>query len=486
MARLKAELALGDSDALARDTLARVRTLLGSDYLVVGSFTAMAGQIRLDLRLQDASAGETVAAFTETGPEADLFQLVSRTGARLRDKLGLGGLKPEQTAAARASLPSNPDAARLYAEGLARLRLFDAQGARDRFQQALARDPAHALTHAALAQALGELGYDARAQESARRAFELSEALGREEKLLVEARFRETTKEWGQAVEIYRSLYNFFPDNLEYGLRLAAVLEEDGQGQHGLSTVAALHQLPAPAGADPRIDITESRIARSVADHRRAATAGARAAAAASAQGARHLLAQARFPEGSALQNLGRLDESKQALEEAERMFAEAGDLRGRAGALNNLALVYMHRGDLAQARGLFEQALGLYDKVGNVAGRALMQGNLGNVEYARGELARARGLWEKTLAAYRELNDKQGTARMLTNLATATAEQGDLAGGRRRFEEALAVWREIGNRGGEAVTLGDLGRLLYQQGDLPAATRTYEQGIALSREVGE
>jgi tetratricopeptide (TPR) repeat protein len=486
VARLKAELALGDADSLANDTLARVRTLLGSDYLVAGAFTAIGGRIRLDLRLQDAAAGETMAALTETGTEADLFQLVSRTGARLRDRLGLTSLRPDETRTARASLPASAEAARLYAEGLERLRLFDALGARERLEQALSRDRSHALTHAALAQAWSELGYDARAQQSARNAFELSDALGREERLLVEARYRETKKEWGKAVEIYRTLYNFFPDDLEYGLRLAQVLEENGQGQEGLATLAALRRLPAPAGSDPRIDVAESRVARFVADHRRAAAAAARAANTASAQGARHLLAQARFQEGSALQNLGELDESKRALEQAERMFAEAGDLRGRAGALNNGALVSMHRGELAPARGMFEEALALYRKIGSVTGVALMQGNLGNVHYMQGELAQARAMWEKTLASYREINDKQGIARMLTNLATATAEQGDLRGGRRRFEEALAVWRDVGNKGGEAVTLGDLGRLLYQQGELEAAVKTYEQGIALSRQAGE
>jgi TolB-like protein len=47
VARMKAELALGEADALATDTLARVRGLLGSDYLVVGSFTAVGPRIRL-------------------------------------------------------------------------------------------------------------------------------------------------------------------------------------------------------------------------------------------------------------------------------------------------------------------------------------------------------------------------------------------------------------------------------------------------------
>jgi tetratricopeptide (TPR) repeat protein len=486
VARVKSELSIGDVDSLATDTLGRVRTLLGSDYLVLGSFTSLAGQIRLDLRLQDAAAGETVATLTETGTEGELFQLVARTGARLREKLGVTALGPDQALGARASLPANAEAARLYAEGLGRLRMFDALGARERLERALASDPTHALTHAALAEAWTELGYDGRAREAARQAFERSKALGREERLLVEARYRETTKEWDKAIDIYRALTRFFPDDLEYGLRLAAALEEGGRGRDGLAALAALRALPPPAGRDPRIDITESKLARSVAEHRRAADAAARAAAAAGAQGGRHLMAEARFQQGSALQNLGELDSAKTALEEAERMFAEKGDLRGRAGALNNLALVYVSRGDVARGAALFAEARELYDRIGNLSGAALMQGNLGAVRYMQGQVPQALAMWEQTLVSYRTLNDKQGAARMLTNLAAGLADTGRLPAARRRFEEALTAWRELGNKGGEAVTRGDLGRLLLRQGELAAAAATYDEGIALAREIGE
>src|SRR6185436_17371707 len=77
VARVRMELGLGTPDALARDTLGRLRTLLGTDAVVLGSYVALdsgAGrQIRLDLRLQDTAAGETTATVAETGSERQLF-----------------------------------------------------------------------------------------------------------------------------------------------------------------------------------------------------------------------------------------------------------------------------------------------------------------------------------------------------------------------------------------------------------------------------
>jgi hypothetical protein len=56
--------------------------------------------------VQDAAAGETIASVTETGTEAELLGLVSRMGATLRDKLGVGGLSATEAAGMRASMPS--------------------------------------------------------------------------------------------------------------------------------------------------------------------------------------------------------------------------------------------------------------------------------------------------------------------------------------------------------------------------------------------
>ena len=55
-----------------------------------------------------------------------------------------------------------------------------------------------------------------------RRAFALSGNLRREERSLIEARYRETTKEWPAAFALYRTLATIHPDQLDYSLDLAA------------------------------------------------------------------------------------------------------------------------------------------------------------------------------------------------------------------------------------------------------------------------
>jgi Tfp pilus assembly protein PilF len=105
------------------------------------------------------------------GTEADLFVLVSQAGSQLREKLGVEAVSPVEAVSIRASLPSNRDAARLYSEGLNRLRVFDALAARDLLLRAVAADPKFSLAHSALAEAWSQLGYDKQAQPEAKQGY---------------------------------------------------------------------------------------------------------------------------------------------------------------------------------------------------------------------------------------------------------------------------------------------------------------------------
>ena len=184
------DLAAGDEEGIAADALTRIRTTLGTDVIVVGSYLAVGetsgSQIRVDLRVQDAKSGEIIAAVTETGTEAELLTLVSRLGSVLRARLGVGELSASQASGMRASLPSDPVAARAYADGLGQLRRSENLAARDLLLKAIAAEPGYPLAHSALAAAWSALGYDTRAADAAKRAFDLSEKLSREERLSIE------------------------------------------------------------------------------------------------------------------------------------------------------------------------------------------------------------------------------------------------------------------------------------------------------------
>jgi len=487
VAQMKINLSLPDADSYGKETLTRIRRNLGTDDVVLGSYVPLgSGQIRLDLRLQDTEAGQTLTAVSETGSEVRIDDLVGRAGAALRQKLGAGELSPTTSTAVRASLPSNPQAARLYAEGLAKLRVFDALGARELFEKAVAADPNHAPAHSALAAAWSALGYGREARDEARKAMELSANLSREERLSVEGRYRETTHEWSRAAEVYGTLWGFFPDNLDYGVRLASAQTQGGKGQEALRTVEALRKLPPPERDDPRIDISEAQAAYAIGDNKRELEAAARAATKGAAQETRLLVAVARNEEGRALRNLGEPQQARVAYEEAQRIYGAAGDRDHAARAVNNIATVLYDHGDFAGATVMYEQALAVFRAVGNKFAIAAVLNNIGNALKRQGDLKGARNALREALVIRREVGSKGGIAESVLNIGTILYRQGDLAGAKLNYQEAVSIGREIGDRSQISIALHNLAGTLAEWGDLAGAKQTLDEVLAMRRELGD
>jgi tetratricopeptide (TPR) repeat protein len=415
-----------------------------------------------------------------------LLELVSRAGAELRDKLGLGELSSSDAARVKASQPSDPDVVRVYTEGLAKLRVSENLAARDLFEKVATAQPGFPLAHAGLAAAWSALGYDNRAADAARRAFELSGSLSREERLSIEGRYRESTLERDRAIEIYRTLFDFFPDNVDYGLRLAAVQTAAGKGKDSLVTVDMLRKLPPILQDDPRIDLAEGRAAGSLSDSKRQLDASERAAEKAIARQAPVLLAQARLLQQEAFGGLGDLEKRMAPLEEARSIYAAAGDRGGVAGVINQMAVVRRLQGDPAGSIKLNEESFRMFRDIGNEAGMAIAKSNQANTLMRLGRLPEARRMFEEALVKFREVGRKNAQSITLNNIAIVLRQQGDFEGSMARYEESLAIAREIGMKAQVANALGNMANLLLPRGDLARAQKLYEEALATAREIAD
>src|SRR5438105_1166612 len=402
VARTRVDLSLPEADSYAPDTLARIRKNLGADFVVIGSFydggKDAGGQVRLDLRLQDAVAGETIASVSQMGTESSLLDLVARTGESLRQKLGIGEVSTSESAGLRASLPSDTEVARLYSQGLVKLRVFDALAARELLEKAVAADPNYALAHSALAAAWSDLGFDARAQEDAKKAFDLSAKLSREERLSVEGSYHAMASEWNKAADVYLTLWQSFPDNLDYGLKLMAAQVSGGHGKEALMTLGSLRSLSGPGHEDPRIDLAEGSAAESLGDFKRELQAASNAAEKGERLEARLLVARALIQKGWASERLGDLQNAADALAKARSLFVAAGDTQGAASSQYSSAGVLYDQGNFAGAKKMYEDSLALFRQSGNRKGMAKVINAIANVLYDQGNLAAARKMYEQAL----------------------------------------------------------------------------------------
>lgn len=486
----RVEFGISSVDSLAPDTLAKLRKRLGVDYIVLGSYVEVGTgskepQLRLDVRLQNAATGDVFVATAEYGAADHLFDLVTQSGKQLRGFLAVGTVSDQQAAVVRASLPSNPEAARLYAEGLDRMRLFDALGARDLLEQAIAIEPGNAQEHSALSSAWLKLGYQQKAADEARRAMDLSANLSREDRLEIEAQYRLAMKDWPRTIQIDQALYSFYPDNLEYGLNLAWAQTQAGKNDDCLNTIAQLRKLPPPQRDDPRIDLVEAQSAEIVGDSKRAAAANERAAQKAQAMGAMLLYAQARNGEGWNYRVLGDYPRAIVLLKEAEQIYHQAGDRAGEARAIGNLGVTWTDEGNTQQGMQAFAQSLAIDRAIGYTTGIATMLQDLGFASLGVGKREDARKYLEESLSTSQANGDGNAAALTLLTLSEFYYAGGDSATADKDVRLSATTAHNVGNRRTEAIALAQLAQMQADSGELAPAKETFEQSLAIFREQG-
>lgn len=484
VARVKRELPLADEESLAKTTLERLHINSGADFVVLGSYTALAGdgdrRIRLDVRVQDTVRGETISEQSFTGSEGNLFELATQAGQALRQSLGISSASTQASLQARAALPSNQEAVRFYTEGQERLWAFDYVHARDLLAKAVAADPGFPLAHAALADAWNHLGYAPKARAEIERARGLSEHLGPEDRLLIDGQYYATIQDRTRAIDAYRKLFTQFPDNLDYGLRLADeqrwVNPEDA-----LHTLEALRHLPLPSSDDPRIDYIEARswvnndVVKAQAAARRAVEKG-------NAQGSLLLVARAY----GILCQIGNGDSTAQACDNARKGYTAVGDRDNAARATSDFAIYYFQQGDLDRSEAMIREAIQVFRQIGDIEGLTTASANLGDISLARGNLTDAARALSDAIPGYKEMGDKDGVALTLADLAEIARLRGDLRAALTGYKEARTVAREIDDKRAVAYALAGAGDVLVDQGDLQAAGSSYQESLALRKEIGD
>ncbi len=485
VARVRQEMGIDDVSAVEAQQLSSMRSLLACDFVLTGSYTRLGdgdNGLRIDLKLRDAALDTAVATASRQGAEADLFPMIAELGEEVRGALGIGKTGQDTFA----GLPQDGEASRLYAEALEGLRGSDPGGARQLLQQAVSREPTNALLHSALSSAWEAEGYRARAAQAAERAFELSSQLPQEDRLVVEGHFRELQGDWQAASTIYSSLWDFFPDDLDYGLRLVAAENNARRPDLALAAIDRLRTLPVPLSEDPRIDLAEATADALLGDLGAQLEAADRALQRADALGAKLLSAQAQIARSQALRRLGRMDEAAQAATSAQDLYRNLEHQAGAAMAQTALANALAEGGDFDAAAGHYRQAIETHRAIGDRATTASLLNNLALVLRQKGDLETAQGLYREAVAIYQETDNRLGLANTENNLGVLLVGRDQLADALGRFEQAKVVWEEAGDRAMQAYALNNLGAVSALQGKLWESRTLHQQALDIRQAIDQ
>src|SRR5262249_50204365 len=159
----------------------------------------------------------------------------------------------------------------------------------------------------------------------------------------------------------------FFPDNLDYGLRLAAAQVSAGRGKDALATIAALRRLPPPLGDDPRVDFGEAEAYFALGDFGPAGRAAAAARARAEALGAAPPALRARITLAWSLISSGEMARGIEILEATKQGADAARDGLLAGDAADALAAAYFYTDDPAAAAARFADVERAFRAMGNM-----------------------------------------------------------------------------------------------------------------------
>jgi DNA-binding winged helix-turn-helix (wHTH) protein/tetratricopeptide (TPR) repeat protein len=481
VANLRAYSPWAREDTLDRASTSRIGTALGSDLIVLGSYATVGkpehGQLRIDVRLQDCRTGEVVSEIAEIGATEDLFGIVSRIGGKLRSRLGIRHAPESDELLSQASLPGNPEAARFYSLGLDKLRAFDLPVARGFFDQAIAAEPKFPLAHAMLSRTDLFMGRYEQAKVEAKQGLDLATGLPRVQRMQIEASYYQAMGDRGKAAEIYRVLFNLFPDSLDYGLQLAKLQLESYHPEESLETIRELRQLPSPYRDDPLIDLREANtIGRKAED--KALALYRTAAQKATALGKKQVFAKSK--EALCRVNPEHVP-SPPECREAYETYLAAGNVDASANTLQLMAENQRLSGHDAEALPLYDEATRKFIEVGDNENAGVALNNASLVYENRGQFALAEQQYSRAKKYFESVNDRVNASTAIGNLA-------DMETWRGNFQTGDQLYRQSWEMADEAKAVEDQyphiqhANLLFMKGQLDEATAEIIPQIASLR----
>jgi len=484
------KISLDNIASLAPQELAEYGRILHADLVISGSYavTGDAGpdQVRLDVLLRDTSTGETLRTASFQGDRTHIFAVATQAGSLLRETLNLPATTPQTPTGVRAALPMDPDAARFYAEGLQHLLTFNDAKAVELFKKAEKIEPLHAMTHFGLARAWMRLGHSVEARVEAQKALDLSAILSREQLLIIRGQYHESIQDWNSAAEDYSALFRFFPDVVDYGVRLASVQISASRIPAAFETLASLRRLPPPLCDDPEIDLAEAVAAGASSDFTRQRQAATVVISKGQQQDSTLLVARAQVSEGEALRSLGQFQAAVDLWQSAQATFAAAGDLSGVSQALNREAYVLwkMNQGPEAEKR--YTYAINTSRSISDQSSLAAALAGLANITMYEDLPNRTRKYLDEALVIYRDTGNVKEEALTLSLIADLVLQNNHYAEAKQLYSQSLFLSRQSTDRSRVAGRLMDLGILDTVQGNLPQAREQLSQALQLYRELRE
>ncbi len=186
----------------------------------------------------------------------------------------------------------------------------------------------------------------------------------------------------------------------------------------------------------------------------------------------------------------GREKTAVAAYRQVEKLALAAGDLRGRALALNRIGQLAESLGQSAGAVEAYQTSRSLFGSLDDSWEQALLFYRIGRLQRQAGHLRDALRSYRSALSLFEQEEDPWHQASTLNDLGLVYVEMGGMQEAIDRYRRALTLWCEAGDSRSQAVTLKNLADVYAALRYNERAVDLLEQALALRRatadELGE
>src|SRR2546427_2767344 len=409
-----------------------------ADRLVWGQYAKFGDQIRIDATLQDIKNDRAIPLKIEIPSEKDIPSGIDRLADSIRQKLALSESVLKELKASSFQ-PSSQSVAALrdYNQGIGFQRDGKNLDAQKQFEAATKEDPAFALAFSKLAQSYSSLGYDAEAEQAAKKAVDLSQNLPEAEKYLIAAIRAQTVKNFPEAIKAYENLAKASPDNTDVQSALASLYEDSGD------FAKATEYNQRILASNPN-DVT------------------------------------AMLTAGRLALKSGKPQASLDPLNKAHTLAVQVNNQEQTATSLHLIGVAYGRLNKPDEALSNYQDALTIRRRINDKRGMALSINGIAKVQVSLGKNKEALANFLEALKIRRDIGDKFGLGDTLIDLGNFYDDRGDHDQALKMYKESLHIQQDLSNEGLQAICLNNIGAVYFEKAQYEDARTYYQQALQL------
>jgi tetratricopeptide (TPR) repeat protein/predicted Ser/Thr protein kinase len=441
--QLLSDLRVVPNTPLEPTNLKRLAEFSNADTLVWGQYAKFGDQIRIDATLQDVKRNRATPLKIEVPSEKDIPGAVDRLAESIRQTLALpSDAVKELKASSFQPSTTSITALREYNQGIELQRDGKNLEAQKQLQAATQEDANFALAFAKLSQVYSSLGYDIEAEQSARKAVDLSRDLPEAEKYLISAIELQVLKNYPEAIKAYLNLAAVAPDNSDVQSALASLYQDSGD----LAKAKDYYQK----------------------------------------------LLQSNPKDIGAILDLGRIalksGDPQSSFDPLNRAYSQAVQVDNpeqKAVSLHLMAVAYRMLNKPQEVLRNENQAIAIWRQIDQKRGLAFSLNELAGSEASLGKNQDARNDFQEALDIRRSIGDKKGLGDSLLDLGNFEDDQGNHDDALKMYKEALQLQRDLGNEGMQAICLNNIGSVYSNKGQFEDAFTYFQQALQLREKAG-